>query len=171
MTDQSSRDLRVRRSGDASGGPGSVVNSGVMITQATQPVARSVYLRQVEQIFPFPLVERDGEVAELSAFSTRPDNPGQAAYVWWQGPPWAGKSALMSWFVQHPPTGVRVVSFFVTARFASQSDHTAFLDIVLEQLAEIAGQPMPASAQQAWFGQLLAEAADACQRLEQRLVL
>jgi hypothetical protein len=125
------RGLRVRRSGTASAGPGSVVNTGVMISQAMRPVARSVYLRQVEQIFPYQLVGRDNEMAELVAFCTAPDDPGGEAYAWWQGPAWAGKSALMAWFVQHPPAGVRVVSFFVTSRFASQSDRAAFLDIVL----------------------------------------
>ena len=81
----------------------------------------------------------------------------------------------MAWFVLHPPAGVRVVSFFVTARFAGQSDRTAFLEVMLEQLAEVAGQPMPdvltESNQQAWFGQLLHDAAAACEENEQRLVL
>jgi hypothetical protein len=129
----------VRRSGLATGGPGSIVNTGVMYL-ANRPVARSVYLWQVQQIFPFRLVGRDAELAELAAFCTGSDSD---PYMWWQGPAWAGKSALMAWFVLHPPAGVRVVSFFITARFASQSDHKAFLEIVLEQLAEIAGQAMP----------------------------
>ena len=81
----------------------------------------------------------------------------------------------MAWFVLHPPAGVRVVSFFITARFASQSDRTAFLEVVLEQLAEVAGQPMPEflieSTQQAWFGQLLSDAAAACAEDDKRLVL
>ena len=96
---------------------------------ANRPVARSVYLQQVQQIFPWQLIGRDAELAELEAFCTEPDG---GSYVWWQGPPWAGKSALMAWFVLHPPAGVRVVSFFITARFAGQSDRTAFLEVVLE---------------------------------------
>jgi hypothetical protein len=36
--------------------------------------------------------------------------------VWWQAQAWAGKSALLSTFVLHPPAGVRVVAFFITAR-------------------------------------------------------
>ena len=161
----------VQRSGSATGGPGSIVNTGIMHL-ANRPVARSVYLQQVQQIFPFELVSRDAELQELEAFCTRPDG---SSYMWWQGRAWAGKSALMAWFVLHPPAGVRVVSFFVTARFAGQSDRTAFLEVVLEQLAEVAGQPMPdvltESNQQAWFGQLLQEAAVACEEKKQRLVL
>jgi hypothetical protein len=81
----------------------------------------------------------------------------------------------MAWFVLHPPVGVRVVSFFVTTRFASQSDRKVFLEVVLEQLAEVAGQSMPnvltESNRQAWFGQLLHDAAVACHGRGQRLVL
>jgi tetratricopeptide (TPR) repeat protein len=137
-----------------------------------RPAARSVYLRQVEQIFPFQLVGREAELAELAAFCTE---PGARPYTRWQGPAWAGKSALLAWFVQHPPAGVRLVSFFITARFAGQSDRTAFLDVVLEQLAEAAEQPVPDaltdSSKQAWFIQLLADAAAICANSNQRLVL
>ena len=136
------------------------------------PVARSVYLRQVEQIFPFELVGREAELAELEAFCAGADS---GSYAWWQGPAWAGKSALMAWFVLHPPVGVRVVSFFITARFAGQSDRTAFLEVMLEQLAEVTGKPMPdaltESNRQAWFLQLLADAAVACAEQGQMLVL
>jgi tetratricopeptide (TPR) repeat protein len=161
----------VRRTGPATAGPGGIANTGVMYLN-DRPVARSVYLKQVQQIFPFQLVGRDDELAELTTFCTKLDS---GSYVWWQGPVWAGKSALMAWFVLHPPAGVRVVSFFITARFAEQSDRKAFLEVVLEQLAEVAGQPMPdaltESNQQAWFGQLLEDAAAACKENEQRLVL
>jgi tetratricopeptide (TPR) repeat protein len=160
-----------RRTGTATGGAGSIVNTGVMYL-AQRPTARSVYLQQVQQIFPFELIGREAELAELAAFCTRPDG---GSYVWWQGPAWAGKSALMAWFVLHPPAGVRVASFFVTARFAGQSDRTAFLDVMLEQLADVAGQPLPdaltESNQQAWFNQLIQDAAAACAKHKQRLVL
>lgn len=139
MGDEPGLSASVRRSGSATAGPGGFANTGVMYL-GNRPVARSVYRRQVQRIFPWQLVGRDAELAELTAFCRR---PGGGSYVWWQGPAWAGKSALMAWFVLHPPAGVRVVSFFVTARFAGQNDRTAFLDVVLEQLAEVAGQPMP----------------------------
>ena len=55
-------------------------------------------------------------------------------YAWWQAGPWAGKSALASWFVTHPPAGVDVVSFFITGRLSGQADSDAFLDAMIEQL-------------------------------------
>src|SRR5258708_5808257 len=126
----------VRGSGPATGGDGSIVNTGILIgSLPAVRLAQSVYLHQVQQIFPGQLVGRDAELAELAAFCTKPD---AGPYVWWQGPAWAGKSALMAWFVLHPPPGVRVVSFFITSRYAGQSDRNAFLEMVLEQLAEVA---------------------------------
>ncbi|MEV6157368.1 hypothetical protein AB0L53_44225 [Nonomuraea sp. NPDC052129] len=158
-----------RDTGDAQAAPGGYANSGVHIGdvyQTTPPPARSAYLDQVQQIFPWELVGRERELAELTRFATETDGP---SYTWWQGPAWAGKSALMAWFVLHPPPGVRMVSFFVTARYLGQSDRNAFLEAVVEQLAEIAEQPMPdlltVSNRQAWFGRLLREAAAVCGRL------
>ena len=166
------RNITAQRTGSATGGPGSIVNTGVMYRIGDRPIARSVYQRQVQRIFPWTLVNRESELAELAAFCTRPDG---SPYAWWQGPAWAGKSALMAWFVLHPPAGVRVVSFFVTARLAGQSDRAAFLESVIEQLAEVVGQPMPdaltETRQQAWFSQLLHDAAVTCEANEQRLVL
>ena len=104
-------------------------------------LVRLTYLEQVGRIAPEKLHGRDGELAELAAFCTE---PGRGSYVWWRAPPWTGKSALLSWFVLHPPLGVQVVSFFVTARFKGQDDRTAFTDAVLEQLAELLGEPIPA---------------------------
>ena len=63
--------------------------------------------------------------------------------MWWQAPAWAGKSALMSTFVLHPPAGVRVVAFFITARLGAQDTREAFTEVVLEQLAELLGQDLP----------------------------
>ena len=102
--------------------------------------ARTAYLEQVRQIAPARLDGRDGELAELAAFCTR---PGRGPYAWWRASAWAGKSALLSWFVLHPPEGVAVVSFFVTARFKGQDDRAAFTDAVTEQLAGLLGEPVP----------------------------
>ena len=159
--------------GSATGGPGSIVNTGIIIGGLpTSRMARSVYLHQVQQIFPWDLVGRDTELADLETFCTSSDG---RSYAWWQGPAWAGKSALMAWFVLHPPAEVRVVSFFITSRYAGQSDRAAFLEAVLEQLAELAGQPMPdlltEANRQWWFGRLLHDAAVACKRDGLHLVL
>lgn len=166
----------IRRTGAATAGDQSYVNTGGhygdVYLAGSAPVAQSAYREQVEQIFPWDLVDREYELAELAAFCT---GEHKAAYAWWQGPPWAGKSALMATFVLHPPPGVRVVSFFVTARYAGQSDWQAFLDVVMEQLAELLHQPMPAllleSTRTAWFARLLKDAALACRQAGERLVL
>ncbi|WP_344246638.1 hypothetical protein [Actinocorallia libanotica] len=67
------------------------------------------------------------------------------------------------------------MSFFITARLADQSDRAAFLDVVLEQLAEITGDPepsfLPEAMRQSRFIQLLHEAAAVCREAGERLVL
>jgi hypothetical protein len=177
--DERERSASVRRSGIATAGPGGFANTGIINAQTINigvpsagRVARSVYLHQVRQIFPWELIGREAELAELEDFCTSSDGP---SYLWWHGPAWAGKSALMAWFVLHPPDGVQVVSFFITDRYANHSNRTAFLNVVLEQLAEVAGQPMPDGlmddTRQGWFVQLLQDAAAACERNELRLVL
>ncbi|REE96805.1 hypothetical protein [Thermomonospora umbrina] len=166
---------RVRRSGDAAGGDGAIVNTGIQNNFYGTPgpgPARSAYARQVEQIFSGELKDRRAELEELADFCTRSQGP---AYAWWQAPAWAGKSALMASFVQNPPAGVRVVSFFITARLAGQSDRAAFLAALLEQLAELTGQALPdvltESNRQQWFLQLLDEAASECAAAGCRLAL
>jgi hypothetical protein len=83
---------------------------------------------------------RERECAELEAFCTAPE--GSPAYLWWRAPAWAGKSALM-WFVLYPPEEVRVVSFFVTARYAGQEDRIACAEVLIEQRAELLNEPLP----------------------------
>jgi hypothetical protein len=121
---------------------------------------------------PPELKGRERELAELAEFCTLDD---AGSYLWWTAPAWAGKSALMSWFALHPPPGVRVVSFFITARFASQSDRRAFLMVMIEQLAEVLGRPVPAQADDATmdtaFLALLTQTAQTCRGRGQRLVM
>jgi hypothetical protein len=87
----------------------------------------------------------------------------------------AGKSALLSWFVLHPPPRVTVVSFFITARFASQDDRVAFADAVLEQALALRGQPVPVllteATRDAHMLTQLNEAAAVCLARGGRLVL
>ncbi|WP_236246873.1 hypothetical protein [Streptomyces sp. CC210A] len=151
-------------------GPGAIANTGYLVIGAHRSPARSVYLQQVRQIAPDVLTGRETELAELTAFCA-----GPSSYAWWKAPAWAGKSALMSWFVLHPPEGVRAVSFFVTALYAGQSDRRAFLDVLVEQLAEIVRQPLPETLteanRQAWFLQFLDEAAAVCRNRGERLVI
>ncbi|MFD8321502.1 hypothetical protein [Kitasatospora purpeofusca] len=123
-------------------------------------------------IAPQGLIDREEELAELGEFCTR---PGESAYRWWRAGAWAGKSALLSWFVLHPPKGVHVVSFFVTSRFAGQGDRDAFIDAVMEQLAALLGKPVPShltgATRAAHLSALFDEAATACRARGSRLVL
>lgn len=180
----------VAQSADASSSSGTVVqagrdaavdarrysNSGVHIGDVNLHTAvpvRTRYRHQVARIAPPKLVGRDAELAELAAFCS--GNAGTDGYRWWRAGPWAGKSALLSWFVLHPPPGVRIVSFFVTARWAGQDNRLAFIDNVLEQLLAILGQAQPpfltAFTRESHLLGLLAEAAEACRERGERFVL
>ncbi len=136
------------------------------------PAVRSAYWEQVRRIAPPELIGREAELAALAAFCTADSGP---AYAWWRADAWAGKTALMSWFALHPPPGVRIVPFFVTARLRAQNDVTAYVDVVLEQLAELAGEGLPAhlteSTREAHLLHLYGRAAAACGRRGERLVL
>ncbi|MBR7826653.1 hypothetical protein KDK95_10095 [Actinospica sp. MGRD01-02] len=140
-----------------------------------EPVA-SYYLDQVvrRQIAPKVLHGRDAELAELARFCTDGD-PGAASYAWWRGPAWSGKSALLSWFVLHPPPGVCVVAFFLRAHVPHQRDWIAFSDSLLRQLAALLAKPMPTGLTDATREEgllaLLEEAAETCWRRGERLVL
>ncbi|XVU23370.1 trypsin-like peptidase domain-containing protein [Actinoplanes sp. CA-054009] len=97
---------------------------------------RSAYREQVRDTAPADgLIGRNEELDELAAFCA-----GDESFVWWQAPPWAGKSALMSTFVLHPPAGVDVVAFFVNGRLAAQSDSEAFTEALLDQLHVLLGE-------------------------------
>ncbi|GAA0259148.1 hypothetical protein GCM10010492_70170 [Saccharothrix mutabilis subsp. mutabilis] len=118
---------------------GSVVQVGVMLgdvhMDAADPV-RSAYSSQVRALAPDILEGREKELSVLSAFCTSASTVED--YLWWQANAWSGKSALLSWFVMHPPPGVRLVSFFITSRLPGQNDRRGFVDNVLDQLHDIA---------------------------------
>lgn len=135
----------------------------------TVGAARSRYLGRARQLAPEHLVGRETELADLAAFCNAGDDA--PAYVWWLGDAWSGKSALMATFVLHPPPGVRVISFFVTARFGGDDDREAFLETVLEQLAALLGEPRPPANSEVNLHGMLAEAAEVCRRRGERLVL
>ena len=130
------------------------------------PPVQSAYLEQVRQIAPEELRGGEEELAELAAFCA---GRGQSPYVWWRAPHSAGKSALMSWFVLHPPPGVHVVSFSITSRYRGRDKPGAFTDAMLEQLAALMGKQMPSyqveSVREHHLLGLLAEAARANRRL------
>ncbi|MFE4311306.1 hypothetical protein ACFRR6_35220 [Streptomyces sp. NPDC056891] len=149
-----------------------VVGSHNRITVGAGEAVRSAYREQVRRIAPPELVGREEESAELAAFCRADSGP---AYVHWRADAWAGKTALMACLALDPPPGVRIVPFFVTARLGAQNDVAAYTDVVLEQLAELAGEGLPAlltaATREAHLLRLYASAAEACAARGERLVL
>ncbi|ANZ42144.1 hypothetical protein BBK82_45645 [Lentzea guizhouensis] len=141
------------------------------INLVTGTPVRTRYREQVRRIAPPSLLDRSAELAELAAFCAT----GSSTYSWWRAPAWSGKSALMSTFVLNAPPGVRVVSFFVTARWSSQNDRAAFIDNVTEQLLALLGESLPPllteSTRETHLLGLLEDTATACQSRGERLVL
>ncbi|MEU5000216.1 hypothetical protein [Streptomyces sp. NPDC021622] len=137
-----------------------------------QQPAHSAYWEHVRNIAPTQLHDRDAELEELAAFCK---GMGERSFAWWRAGPWAGKSALLAWFALHPPAGVRVVPFFITARLAAQNDRGAFVEVVLEQLAELVGEPVPPqlteATREAHLLRLFGRAARECRGRGERLVL
>jgi hypothetical protein len=136
----------------------------------TTTTHRSAYLQFVRDAAPAVLVGREGELAEFERFCLD-DGPG---YRWLRAGPWAGKSALMRWFVLHPPAGVAVVSFFVTAQHPGQHDRVGFVDVLLQQLGELLREPPPPLTQatrEVYLTEWLHRAAAELRRRDLRLVL
>ncbi|MFJ6351291.1 hypothetical protein ACIQKB_17655 [Streptomyces sp. NPDC092046] len=148
-----------------------VVGDGNRVVVGAPPPVRSAYWEQVRRLAPAELCDREVELAELAAFC----GTTGAGYLWWRADAWAGKTALMAWFALHPPPGVRIVPFFITARWAAQNDATAYVDVVLEQLAELAGEPLPAlltaATRETHLLRLYGTAARACAGRGERLIL
>lgn len=118
---------------DLLGLPGSVGELVDVVPAPRGQLVRAAYLTQVRDIAPDELVGRASELAEWAEFCA-----GTEPYAWWQAGPWAGKTALASWFVTHPPIGVDVVSFFITSRLIGQAGSRAFIDAMIEQLSLLA---------------------------------
>ncbi|MGW7529991.1 trypsin-like peptidase domain-containing protein, partial [Streptomyces sp. NPDC054783] len=131
----------------------------------------SAYLEQVRDMAPLgDLLDRNEELDKLVRFCASDDG-----YFWWQGGPWAGKTALMAWFATHLPAGIDAVSFFVTGRLSGQADSDAFTDVLIDQLSAITGQPVPPvltpAARDGLRRRLLRDAADKSRAAGRRLVL
>jgi hypothetical protein len=136
------------------------------------PVGHSLYIEQVRRLSPDLLVGRDAEIEAMTHFCT---TEGREAYWWWRGGPWTGKTALLAWFVLHPPPGVRFAAFFITGRYAGHNDAPAFSTFMIEQLADILDRPLltqqDAQHRELQLVMLLREAAEACRDRGERLVL
>ncbi|MFJ9808351.1 hypothetical protein ACIRTB_08985 [Streptomyces sp. NPDC101158] len=147
-----------------------VVGDGNQVVVGVAPAVRSGYREQLRRIAPAELVGREAESEELAAFCRT-----GSGYAYWRADAWAGKTALMAAFALAPPPGVRLVPFFVTARWGAQNDAVAFVDVVVEQLAELAGEPLPAlltpATREAHLLRLHRAAGRVCAARGERLVL
>lgn len=141
-----------------------------VVPPSTGELVITAYQAQVRDIAPDRLLDRGAELGELVGFCA-----GEQPYAWWQAGPWAGKSALMAWFVLHSPAGVDVVSFFVTARLAGQSDSEACTNALIEQLAALIGESpaslLTAGARRGTLLRLLEDAAKRAREAGRRLLL
>lgn len=140
------------------------------IVPTSVPAAEAAYVAQLRDIVPTQLVEREQELEDLVNWCAKP-----GGYLWWQAPPWAGKTALMASFALHPPAGTVVASFFITSRLAGQADSDAFLLAMIDQLsaiAELTAVPAPGQvARRGQFLHLLEAAEGRASERGQRLVL
>jgi hypothetical protein len=135
-----------------------------------QIIASTTYRFLVQDIAPNNLIDRDTEYDLLVQFCA-----GSEPFLWWQAGPWAGKSALMSWFVLHPPAYVDIVSFFVTGRLVGQADSDAFTDAIIVQLAAITDESvasvLTAAARHGTMLRLIEAAATRLEEYDRRLVI
>ncbi|WP_062349351.1 S1 family peptidase [Herbidospora yilanensis] len=148
----------------ALGLPGSRTALTSVLSSSPITDAMEVHWAEVRSIAPRELLERSEELTALLEFCS-----GREPYQWWQAGPWSGKTALASTFALQEPSGLRVASFFVTARLAGQSDAAAYTAAMSMQLAEIAERSVPAVGNPLPF--LAEKAAARCAERGQRLLM
>ncbi|MET7453142.1 hypothetical protein ABZT03_14835 [Streptomyces sp. NPDC005574] len=141
-----------------------------------QRVSTSNYRYQVESLAAAEFRGRSQELALMAEFCTTREDADRAedAYWRWLAPAWAGKTALMAQFVMEPPTGVDVVSFFITSRLNRQNDRDAYCEVVHRQFYALLGEEEPAVTEHMREESLLSamdRAAALCASRGRRLVL
>lgn len=94
------------------------------------------YLEDVRQLAPRELLDRGPELAQLATFCA----DDTSTYWRWVADAWSGKTALLAWFVLHPPENVDVISFFITSRFNPHYNRDAFIEAVTEQVDALIGR-------------------------------
>lgn len=154
----------VSRSGQ--GGRGSRVHaaSAGRLLGGPSPVLRDVT--------PRDFVGRERECADLSTFATAPD--GAPPYLWYRAGPWAGKTALLAWFLARElPAGVDVAHYFVSGRHGTDR-RLGFARAVGAQLAVVSGgrrRPPPLDPEHLTLDPWYEVAARACEERGRRLLL
>jgi hypothetical protein len=99
---------------------------------------------------------------------------GADRFLWLEGPAFCGKTAVLAWFVLHPPEGIAVAACFLRRR-TGDADARYVLDVLGRQLAAHADRsyvPAPhRSTQRDDLLDLLSEAAAASAQRGQRLLV
>ncbi|MFF8646598.1 hypothetical protein [Streptomyces sp. NPDC015345] len=122
-------------------------------------------------VLPVDFVGREEELTHLKRFVTA--LCGSPAYLWWQAGPWAGKTALLSWFTaRRLPAGVDVAHYVIAGRLGTDR-RDGFVRTVGAQLAAAAdGRRRPAiDLKQPDLGPLYEAAARESAKRHRRLVL
>ncbi|MFI8265486.1 hypothetical protein [Streptomyces sp. NPDC085665] len=124
-----------------------------------------------QNVLPREFVGREPELDELYAYATAPGGQG-TDYLWWQADAWAGKSALLAWFVlRHLPAGVDAVGYFIAERLGTNRRED-FTGAVADQLARLAGRKRTnASPEPARLHELYEAAAQASRERGRTLLL
>lgn len=136
------------------------------------------YAELVRQTFPVPggLQDRQADLGVLADFVTD-RSPSARSYLYVKAEHYAGKTALMSWFVQHEqdrPVDMDVVGYFIAGRIGTNRV-AAFLEAMVRQLAVLAGrEKVTANAGQPTrelFHELCRAAAEASERRGRMLLM
>jgi hypothetical protein len=121
------------------------------------------------------LLQRQEDLAAIEAFATGVTGvfgSGTVAcgYLWFQGAPWAGKTALLAEAVYLAPERVAAVAFFINAR-ESQVTQEHFFAAVIPQLAFLLDMDPPSIVDVNAFRQLWDAAERYVDRQDQHLLL
>ncbi|MEV7346795.1 trypsin-like peptidase domain-containing protein [Streptomyces sp. NPDC093544] len=124
-------------------------------------LALTAFTAHLQDLAPDELLDRQPELENLIAFCAGPD-----PYLWIQGAPWSGKTALASWLSLHPPHGIVPVWFFITNRLAGNAESPAYVESLIQQCAALARRdPIDSTAPAARAGELRLLLAEAVKRV------
>ena len=130
------------------------------------PAALERAVAFARSLAPRQLSHREEALRQLARFCA-----GEELYLNVTGEVRAGKTALMSWFAVHPPTGTVVVSHFIRRTEARRIDSEAFLNTMIEQFGAVAGLLPEATDPEAEYMRLMNAAANACAGSRKQLVM
>lgn len=105
----------------------------------TEPTERQLVAARAQRaasaVAPPLLVAREDELERLRAFAAGTDR-----FLWLEGPAFSGKTAVLAWFVLHPPDGIDIAACFLR-RTTGDADAQYMVDVLARQLAAHADRP------------------------------